>query len=245
MAFVVDLQFLSAVCGNFEIKAAIQLEPSVKTQQEWPVIYSAIHMPSKKPALIIDRILISEADFPESMPGIPARLLCLAGIERLVVVNSATSVVKGLAAGDICSLKDHASYFAGNPLTGPNVEAWGTRFPDASKFYKKGHSLRIAKTLEKELGIPKVRALWTPSLKGYHDVAEKKFAREGLPMDVVVDKGVTEAIVVHHMSRDKLKEVVSLAVVTRTYKDDVGSFNCAWNKLNLLFGPRLSVLLNC
>eukprot|EP00826_Nyctotherus_ovalis_P047710 TRINITY_DN552_c0_g1_i13.p4 TRINITY_DN552_c0_g1~~TRINITY_DN552_c0_g1_i13.p4 ORF type:complete len:216 (+),score=49.83 TRINITY_DN552_c0_g1_i13:2382-3029(+) len=214
-------------------------------QQEWPVIYSAVHMHTKKPALIVDRILMSEADFPESMAGIPARLLCLAGIERLVIVNNATSVVKGLAAGDICSLKDHASYFAANPLTGPNIDAWGTRFPDASKFYKKGHSLSMAKKLEKELGIPKVRALWTPSLKGYHDAAEKKFAREGLAMDVVVDKGVTEAIVVHHMSRDKLKEVVSLGVITRTYKDATGSFNCAWTKLNQLFGTSLSILLNC
>jgi len=206
-------------------------------------VYSAIHIKTNKPVLILDRILIREADFAEYVPGIPARLLCLAGVERFVLVNSATSVAAKYKAGDICTLKDHASYFASNPLVGPNVEEWGTRFPDASKFYKKGSAVEIAKKLEEKLGITRVKTLWVPSLKGYQDVVEKKFAREGLAMDLVVDKGISESIVVHHMSRDKIKEMIYIAVVTRTYKDSTTSFVQTCSKLNQLFGSKLKILL--
>lgn len=235
---------MSLICANFEIVGAVQLEPSVRTQQDWPMIYSVIHLPTKKPALLLDRVLMREADFPEYMPGIPLRLLCLAGVERFIVVNNATSVVKGFKAGDICTLKDHATFFACNPLVGPNISDWGTRFPDASKFYKKGHALKIAERLEVELGIAKVKTLWTPTLKGYQDVAEKKFAREGLSMELVMDKGVAESIIVHHMSKDVLRESIHLAVVTRSYKDSVSSFNPARANLSKLFGPNLAILLD-
>lgn len=65
----------------------------------------------------------------------PVRLLRLLGAETLLVTNAAGAVNETFSVGDIMLITDHIKLFAGSPLTGPNVEELGPRFPDMSHVY--------------------------------------------------------------------------------------------------------------
>ena len=65
----------------------------------------------------------------------PVRLARLLGAETLIVTNAAGAVNTAFTPGDIMLITDHIKLFAGSPLTGPNIEAFGPRFPDMSHIY--------------------------------------------------------------------------------------------------------------
>ncbi|MHB1391775.1 MAG: purine-nucleoside phosphorylase [Clostridia bacterium] len=59
------------------------------------------------------------------------------GVEKLIVTNAAGGVNLGFNPGDLMLIKDHINYTNNNPLIGPNLEAFGPRFPDMSEAYSK------------------------------------------------------------------------------------------------------------
>ncbi|MEY8260152.1 purine-nucleoside phosphorylase [Oscillospiraceae bacterium 50-60] len=65
----------------------------------------------------------------------PVRLARLLGAETLVVTNAAGAVNTAFSPGDIMLITDHIKLFAGSPLTGPNIDTFGPRFPDMSRVY--------------------------------------------------------------------------------------------------------------
>ena len=65
----------------------------------------------------------------------PVRVLRLLGAETLMVTNAAGAVNDAFTVGDIMLITDHIKFFALSPLTGPNVEEFGPRFPDMSHVY--------------------------------------------------------------------------------------------------------------
>ncbi|AGW15118.1 purine-nucleoside phosphorylase [Megalodesulfovibrio gigas] len=65
----------------------------------------------------------------------PIRLLHGLGVRRLLLTNAAGSLHHAWDAGDIMVVADHINMTGVSPLTGPNVAAWGDRFPDMSAVY--------------------------------------------------------------------------------------------------------------
>lgn len=65
----------------------------------------------------------------------PIRVLALLGAKNLIVCNSAGGLNPAFAAGTVMVLRDHLNFIPDNPLRGPNVDAWGPRFPDLSAPY--------------------------------------------------------------------------------------------------------------
>ena len=65
----------------------------------------------------------------------PVRVLRLLGAETLIVTNAAGAVNDAFDVGDIMLITDHIKFFAMSPLTGPNVEEFGPRFPDMTHVY--------------------------------------------------------------------------------------------------------------
>jgi purine-nucleoside phosphorylase len=65
----------------------------------------------------------------------PIRLMRSLGAEILIVTNAAGGVNPSFTPGDIMVIRDHLNLTGFNPLTGPNIEAWGQRFPDMSRAY--------------------------------------------------------------------------------------------------------------
>jgi purine-nucleoside phosphorylase len=73
------------------------------------------------------------------------RMVARLGAKRFLVTNAAGGVDPWLEPGALCRIVDHLNLTGRNPLTGPNIEALGPRFPDMSSAY----SPDLGKTLER------------------------------------------------------------------------------------------------
>ena len=65
----------------------------------------------------------------------PIRALKLLGAEALVLTNAAGSLRAETPPGSVVALSDHINMLGFNPLTGPNDDAFGPRFPNLSEAY--------------------------------------------------------------------------------------------------------------
>jgi len=65
----------------------------------------------------------------------PARVLGSLGIRTLIVTNAAAGINPSFSPGDLMLIVDHINLMGENPLTGPNADELGPRFPDMSEAY--------------------------------------------------------------------------------------------------------------
>lgn len=72
----------------------------------------------------------------------PVRVMQALGIHTLIVTNAAGGVNESYRAGDFMLIRDHINFTFQNPLTGPNADALGPRFPDTSRIYSAQLRLR-------------------------------------------------------------------------------------------------------
>jgi len=75
--------------------------------------------------------------YPVSDVVLPARLLAAMGAKVLFLTNASGGIDPSFDAGDFMLITDHILSFFPNPLTGPNDDRIGTRFPDISEVYDK------------------------------------------------------------------------------------------------------------
>ena len=68
---------------------------------------------------------------------LPIRVFAAMGITNLVLTNAAGGANPGYAPGTLMLISDHINYSGANPLIGPNLDAFGPRFPDVSDLYTK------------------------------------------------------------------------------------------------------------
>jgi purine-nucleoside phosphorylase len=127
----------------------------------------------------------------------PVRVLGVLGARALVVTNAAGGVNSDFAPGDLMRISDHLNLSGKSPLTGPNEEALGPRFPDLSRAYDS----RLAEALEaaaREAGVVLRRGVYAhitgPS---YETPAEVRMLRL-LGADAVGMSTVPEVIVAAH-----------------------------------------------
>lgn len=64
---------------------------------------------------------------------LPIRVLGCLGVRTLILTNAAGALNPLFSAGTLMCITDHINLTGQNPLTGPNVESWGPRFPDMSR----------------------------------------------------------------------------------------------------------------
>ena len=84
---------------------------------------------------------------------LPIRVLGALGAKELLLTNAAGGIGPELTPGCLMLLTGHIASFVPSPLTGPNEEALGPRFPDMSEVYALPLRER-AKAAAAELGIP-------------------------------------------------------------------------------------------
>ena len=63
------------------------------------------------------------------------RVIRLLGAKAMIVTNAAGAVNTDYQAGDLMLISDHLKLFDFGPLWGPNIDEFGTRFPDMSNVY--------------------------------------------------------------------------------------------------------------
>ena len=129
--------------------------------------------------------------------ALPARMLGVLGARALIVTNAAGAVNPELEPGDLMRISDHLNLTARNPLTGPNEDALGPRFPDLSRAYDP----RLADALERAAragGIALRSGVYAQMIgPSYETPAEVRMLRF-LGADAVGMSTVLEVIVAAH-----------------------------------------------
>lgn len=67
--------------------------------------------------------------------GFPLRVLSQLGAQVALITNASGGLNPAYQPGTIMVVADHLNLLPDNPLRGPNVDAWGKRFPDCSQPY--------------------------------------------------------------------------------------------------------------
>ena len=126
------------------------------------------------------------------------RVLAEIGIRDLILTNAAGALNPQFDAGSLMLITDHVNMTGLNPLTGPNEESWGPRFPDMSRVYDRDLQT-VAREAAATLGITLERGVYMgiqgPSLE---TPAETRAFRI-LGGDAIGMSTVMEAIAAHHM----------------------------------------------
>lgn len=84
--------------------------------------------------------------------ALPVEIMRRLGVRDILLTNAAGAVNPSLRPGDLLLVTDHVNTTGLNPLQGPVLPGWGTRFPDQSEVYSKSRALEI-KGLAADLGI--------------------------------------------------------------------------------------------
>ncbi len=129
----------------------------------------------------------------------PVRVLARLGVETLMISNACGGMNPHYRRGDLMLITDHINLQGVNPLVGPNVDAWGPRFPDMSEPYDL--DLRhLAEQKALDLGIKLQQGVYVavtgPNLETR---AEYRFLR-AIGADVVGMSTVPEVTVARHMN---------------------------------------------
>lgn len=128
----------------------------------------------------------------------PVRMLAAAGMNVLLLSGAAGSVNPQFHPGEVMLITDHINFQGLNPLVGPNVEAWGPRFPDMTEPYD-AHLREKAQNVAREEGFPLQKGVYL-SLLGPNPetAAEHRMARR-LGADAIGTRIVPEVIAARHM----------------------------------------------
>jgi purine-nucleoside phosphorylase len=137
----------------------------------------------------------------------PVRALIEAGADTLVLVAPAACVAPDRPA-PLALVTDHINFQGANPLVGPNVDAWGPRFPDMTTAYAPALR-RAAADVARRAGLPLDEGVYLATLgPGGGTRAERRMARR-LGADYVGEGLVQEVIAARHMGA----RVLGVAVV--------------------------------
>lgn len=137
------------------------------------------------------------------------RALSQLGVKSIVFTNAAGGINLELERGGLVLLSDHINLQGSNPLTGPNDDALGPRFPDMSEAYSAEYRAlahEVARDLEIKLSEGVYAAVLGPS---YETPAEIRYLR-AIGADLVGMSTVPEVIVANYVGM----RVLAISCVT-------------------------------
>ncbi|MCD6305044.1 MAG: purine-nucleoside phosphorylase [Deltaproteobacteria bacterium] len=139
----------------------------------------------------------------------PVRVMARLGVRYLLMSSAAGGLNPQFEQGDLMLITDHINLKGTNPLIGPNLEAFGPRFPDMSQAYPP-YLIRIAQEEAIQLGMMIRQGVYVgvlgPSLETR---AETRFLRM-IGADAVGMSTVSQTIAAVHCGLD----VLAIAVIT-------------------------------
>jgi purine-nucleoside phosphorylase len=80
------------------------------------------------------RVHLYEGYSPKEV-AFPIRVFARMGIKAMIVTNAAGGINRNYSQGCLVVIRDHVNLQGVNPLTGPNDERFGLRFPDMTQAY--------------------------------------------------------------------------------------------------------------
>jgi len=139
----------------------------------------------------------------------PVRVLARLGVRAVVLTNAAGGINLNYRRGALVVVRDHISLQGVSPLTGPNDDRLGPRFPDMSDAYKAQFRQFALEELER-LGERIFEGIYAAvSGPSFETPAEIRFLRT-IGADLVGMSTVPEVIAARHMGL----EVLAISVVT-------------------------------
>lgn len=143
----------------------------------------------------------------------PVRVMARLGVKVLFVSNAAGAVNPAYRVGDMMIITDHVNLMP-NPLIGPNMEEFGTRFPDMTTVYSRRirqMALAEAKAMGEKLQQGVYVAGTGPT---YETPAEYKFYA-AIGGDAAGMSTVPEVIVARHSGL----EIFGMSIITNQSND--------------------------
>lgn len=145
---------------------------------------------------------------------LPIRVMALLGIKYLFVSNAAGGVNFDFKMGDLMIIKDHINMLP-NPLIGPNMAEFGTRFPDMTRPYSP-QLIAMMEEIAAERGVALKKGVYLAGTgPSYETPAEYKFFR-AIGADAVGMSTIPEVIVARHSEIP----VFGVSVITNEAHDD-------------------------
>lgn len=143
---------------------------------------------------------------------LPVRVMARLGIRTLILTNAAGGLNPDFKVGDLMLISDAINLpgMAGaNPLRGPNIDAFGTRFPAVNRVYT-ARLRALARAVAAEAGLAVHEGTYV-MLAGpnFESAAEIRMLR-GWGGDAVGMSTVPEALVAHHAGL----EVLAISTIT-------------------------------
>ena len=139
----------------------------------------------------------------------PIRVMKLLGAETLIVSAACGGMNPLWGPGDMVVLDDHINFMGDSPLTGPNLDELGPRFPDMSAPYDPGLQEAAAAAAMAE-GIPLRRGVYVAVVGPELETRAEYRMLRGMGADVVGMSTVPEVIAARHMGM----RVLAVAVIT-------------------------------
>lgn len=137
------------------------------------------------------------------------RTLKRLGCESVVVTNAAGGLRRDLPPGSLMAVSDHINLIPGNPLIGPNDDAYGDRFPTLEDAYDPELRDRLRRAAER-LGIKLQEGVYVGCLGPSFETPAEIRAYARLGGDAVGMSTVPEVIVARHCGL----RVAALSVIT-------------------------------
>ena len=139
----------------------------------------------------------------------PVRIMQMLGVETIYISNVSGALNMQYDAGELVIIDDHINLQTANPLTGPNLNEFGPRFPDMSQPYD-ADMVHAAWKIAKEEGYKIHKGVYVavtgPNLETR---AEYKFLHR-IGGDMVGMSTVPEVIVARHMGL----RVFAISIIT-------------------------------
>jgi len=131
------------------------------------------------------------------------------GVKTVILTNAAGGINSAYKNGELVLISDHINLLGVNPLTGPNDDSLGPRFPDMSEVYPRAMR-RIAQEAGRALGLDLAEGVYvaTPG-PCYETPAEIRFMRT-IGADLVGMSTVPETIAANHLGM----KVLAISCVT-------------------------------
>jgi len=161
-----------------------------------------------KVAVMQGRIHAYEGHGPQAI-ATPIRILRRLGVETLILTNAAGGLREEMSPGTLMIIADHINFSGFNPLTGPNDENIGPRFPDMTDAYDPQLRAQLAEAAKKA-GVPVKTGVYLFAMGPNFETAAEVRLYSSFGADAVGMSTVPECLVARHCGM----KVAGISIVT-------------------------------